>query len=74
MIKIAGVKTIEKRRMEELREERECEREFQEEAREEPAKVGWKRGKNGRGRLTKRADAHRVKGRRRKGRPRLRTV
>ena len=34
--------------------------------------VGWTRDKNGRGRLTKRADGLRVEGRRRRGRPRLR--
>ena len=49
-----------------------CERESHEEAGEEPAKVGWTRGQNGRERLTKRADALRVEGRRRRGRPRLR--
>ena len=36
------------------------ERESHNEAGEEPAKVGWIRGKNGRERLTKRADALRV--------------
>ena len=35
-------------------------------------KVGWTRGKNGRGRLKKRADALRVEDRRRRGKPRLR--
>ena len=42
-----------------------CEREFQEEAGEEPIRVGWTRGKNGRGQLTEKADALRVEGRRR---------
>ena len=54
---IVGVKRIDKRRMEELREEvgvRESHeeaggRESHEEAGEEPAKVGWTCGKNGRG-------------------------
>ena len=47
-------------------------KEFHEEAGEEPVKVGWTRGTNGRERLVKRADALRVEGRRRRGRPRLR--
>ena len=47
-------------------------RESHEEAGEDQAKVGWICGKNGRERLTKRADALRVEGRRRRGRPRLR--
>ena len=34
--------------------------------------MGWTCGKNGRGRLTKRADGLRVESRRRRGRPRLR--
>ena len=34
--------------------------------------MGWTCGKNGRERLTKRTDAHRVEGRRRRGRLRLR--
>ena len=42
-----------------------CERESHEEADEEPANVGWTFG-------NKRADASRVDGRRRRGRPRLR--
>ena len=41
-----------------------CERESQEEAGEESVKVGWTRGQNGRGRLTERADALTVEGRR----------
>ena len=43
-----GVKRINKRRMEELREEVGV-REPHEEAGEEPVKVGWTRGKNGYG-------------------------
>ena len=43
-----------------------------EEVDEEPAKVSWICGKNGRGPLMKRADALRVERRRRKGRQRLR--
>ena len=46
-----------------------CEKE---EAGEEPVKVGWTCGTNGGERLTKIADALRVGGRRRRGRPRLR--
>ena len=49
-----------------------CERESQEEADEEPVKGGWTCRNNGRVRLTKRADALRVEGRMRRGRPRLR--
>ena len=47
MKKIAVVKRKDKRRMEELREEVGV-RESHEEAGEEPAKVGWTCGKNGR--------------------------
>ena len=39
--------------------------ELKEEADEEPIKVGWTHGENGRGRLTKRADALRMEERRR---------
>ena len=46
MRKIAGVKRIDRRRMEELREEVGV-RESHEEVGEEPVKVGWSRGKNG---------------------------
>ena len=48
MRRIAGVKRIDERRMEELRESW-CERESHKEAGEEPAKVGWTCGKNGTG-------------------------
>ena len=48
--RIAGVKRIDKRRMEELRERgSRCERESHEEAGEEPVKVDWTRGQNGSG-------------------------
>ena len=67
----AGVKRIDKRRMNKPREEV-GERESHEEAGEEPAKVGWRCGKNGRRMvdeerewLMKRADVFRVEGRRR---------
>ena len=43
-----------------------------EEAGEEPVKVCWIRGKNGKERLTKRADELRGEGRWRRGRPKLR--
>ena len=46
MRRIAGVKRIDKRRMEGLREEVD---ESHKEAGEEAAKVGWTCGKNGRG-------------------------
>ena len=46
--RLAGVKRIDKRRMEELREEVGV-KESQEEPGEEPVKVDWTRGKNGRG-------------------------
>ena len=39
---------------------------------EEPVKVSWTRGKNGRGRLTERVDSLRGEGRRKRRRPRLR--
>ena len=45
-------KRVDKRRMEKLNEEVEV-REFQEEAGEELVKVGWTRGKNGRGTVDK---------------------
>ena len=50
---------VDKRRMEELREEVGV-NDFQEEAGEESVKVGWTRGGNGRGRLRKRAGVLRV--------------
>ena len=67
--RITRVKRINKRRMEELREEVGG-RESHEEAADELAKVGWTCGKNGRLRLMKRLGALRVECRR--GRLRLR--
>ena len=52
MRRITGVKRIDKRRMEELREEVGV-RESHKEAVEEPAKVGWTCEKNGRGTIDK---------------------
>ena len=45
--------------------------ELREEVGEEPAKVDWTCGQNGRGRLTKRADVLRVETGRRRGRLRM---
>ena len=62
MRRIAGVKRLDKRRMEELREEVGV-KESHEEAGGEPAKVCWTLGKNGRGTVDREQREREEKGR-----------